>query len=159
MTRLPLPLDIERWVLTSTDRLGLDHWQIRVVAHDGDIPGHDDADGRVEPVDGRWVATIHLAGHIWDDPTDARVTLAHELLHLAHRDATDVIRLTLPPLLADSTYTAVWETFRQAVELGVDRLAREVAALLELPPPRRPPSPPTGSRPADPGMWGAVEPS
>lgn len=110
-------------------RLGLSGWDVWVAAE----PSKDGALAHVEPTEGRRVAPVHLCSD-WPErgPEDKRQILVHELLHLVHRDQTDLIRSALPEsgYLPDGAYRLLWESFRLATEVMVDHLAQVLAPFM-----------------------------
>lgn len=107
--------------------LGLGDWKLMLVH----APCESDANGYVEPTDHRKRARISLGSDFADlDLDEKRHTLLHELLHLRHRDATDVIRLGLVGQLGNAAFQVLWECFRQQTELWTDGMADVILPML-----------------------------
>lgn len=103
-------------------------------------PPQEGALALIQPVDGRLLAELYVSGDFWQEtPKEQRQTITHELLHLVHREASDVIRLgAWIRHVGQGTYDATWEAVRDQFEKMVDRLAVIVAPSLPLPPDRMP---------------------
>lgn len=123
-----------RYVQQLRHLLELKDWYLEVMhATTGDDGDHD-AEAKIHPTEGQPHARLWLSGRFLDlTPEDQRHVLVHELLHLHHRDATDIIRLVVPEALGQLGNALLWEPFRQHVELMTDRIARAIAPLLPLP--------------------------
>jgi hypothetical protein len=128
--------------------LGLQPWDVFVAAEATDSED-DDAVASVHPTEGRRVAGVRI-GPGWADQSAEvkRDTLVHELLHLVHRDQTDIIRCGLASsgYLPQPTFDLLWETFRLATEVMVDHLTGLLTPHLpewhtEVAQPRRPRTP------------------
>ncbi len=127
---------VEKYVAILRDQLWLGEWvlEISVVDHPG---GNPHSDANCDPFDGQKRAKMEFATRIVDDPAELKRTVAHELLHLFHRDQTDVIRLTMQRALGSDAFEILWESFRQQTELMVDNLTTALVPLLANPEPRR----------------------
>ena len=59
----------------------------------------------------------------------------HELIHLIHRDQTDIIRVAAADAVSEqATYDLLWSTVKLATEVMVDHLAAIIAPTMPLPP-------------------------
>jgi hypothetical protein len=116
------------------DRLGLRDWEV-ILSHETTADNDDcDALASIHPTDGRRRAVLRLDRDFREfPPVEQRNALVHELTHLHHRDATDIIRLTLPVALGGVAYNILWENFRQQVELMVDNIAIPIAEMFPVP--------------------------
>jgi hypothetical protein len=135
-----------RWV--ASEYLKLADWRVWLMS---DPNADDDAIATVFPTQGRKRAQVWLERD-WQprSPEDKRHTIAHELIHLHHRDQTDVIRKALHEsgYLPQPAYDLLWESFRLATEVMVDELADVIAPTL----------PPYGSElPASIAVRGALD--
>lgn len=94
-------------------------------------PDDENAIAMIHPTEGRKLAVLFLCKEFFDMPReDIRHALIHECCHLIARDQNDVVRLTLPGLLGQSAYTALWEPYRLACEVATDTMAYAFAALI-----------------------------
>ncbi len=119
------------WKLRS--EMWLNRWIVDVLITE--YPGEDsDARASIQPVGGRYRAEMEVATYVAAaGGEDLRHVIVHELLHLWHRDSSDVVRLALPKELGGSAYRLLWESYRQTVELMVDEMAGAWAETLPLP--------------------------
>ncbi len=122
-------------VLRLRDAMWLGEWAITVQVVENPGGEHNNL-ASVMPVEGQYRASIEISPNAADDPVELHRTLIHELLHLAHRNQTDVIRLTMSDALGRDAYQILWETFRQQTELMVENLATVLVPLLPSPPSR-----------------------
>ncbi|HVM30779.1 MAG TPA: hypothetical protein VM305_08455 [Candidatus Limnocylindrales bacterium] len=124
---------LTEYIAQVRDALNLQAYKI--VLRDGPPPGREEATAMIQPVDGRMMAELWLGPSFWiETPEEQRQTIAHEMLHVLHRDATDVIRLgAWIRHVGQGTYDATWEVFRDHIEKMVDRLSVIVAPRLPLP--------------------------
>ena len=124
---------VARYVWQLRGEMWLGIWSIDVMLED--YPGEDsDALAAIQPTTAHHHAEIEIRpGVAQDGGGPLRHVVVHELLHLYHRDASDVLRLSLPKELSTSAYTLLWEAFRQATELMVDDMAHAWAEHLSLP--------------------------
>jgi hypothetical protein len=114
------------YIRSIADRLGLGHWTVFL----GSEPAEEHARAQVQPVEGRYVASIHVQADWWDSaPHERRNDIVHELLHLAHRDQTDVIRVGLlrSGFLSEAAGNMVWSLFATETERMVDHLTGVLA--------------------------------
>jgi hypothetical protein len=101
--------------------LGLPRWTISVM--EAPTKKKHDAQATVKPVDGRYVAQIHLNADwmTYDDDT-RRQTIVHEVLHLIHARVNDTIS-DAKYVMHDYEFDALWARYRRETELMVDHLA------------------------------------
>jgi hypothetical protein len=119
-------------VLRLRDAMWLGEWTITVIVNDR--PGGDPSNlAHVDPIQGQYRATIEVSTQAAEDPDELHRTLIHELLHLAHRNQTEVIRLSLIKPLGAGEYDIMWEAFRQQTELMVENLCTMLVPLLPMP--------------------------
>lgn len=120
-----------RYIALLKRRMCLSDWTIEVV---DEQPDNQEAIASVEPLDGRRVAYIRL-GSDWlkRSPEKKRYTIVHELVHLHHIPATDIIRLDMLKQLSQSTYDLMWGVFKRQLEYMVDGLSDAIAPLMPLP--------------------------
>lgn len=125
---------LKEYVTALRDMLGLRDWTI-FASHEIPEEAEDcNAIASIHPTDGRRRAVLRLARDFREmSPEEQRSALVHELLHLHHRDATDIIRLTLPKVLGGAAFDVLWEDFRQQIELITDNIAVAIAEGLPLP--------------------------
>lgn len=112
--------------------MGLDQWSLRVNSE----PSADDDDSlaaSVEPVEGRYLAVVKCGLGFWDDSWEnQRHYLKHELVHLHHRDSSEVWRtFNRAAMLPQTTYDALWESHRLLTELMTDQLAYAFDGLMD----------------------------
>ena len=124
---------LARYVWKLRSEMWLDRWAIDVLITE--YPGEDsDALASIQPTSVQYRAELEVATRAAETGGEKlRVTIVHELLHLWHRDSSDVFRLALPKELSHSAYTLLWESYRQSVELMVDGMAYAWAEHLSLP--------------------------
>ena len=124
---------VARYVWKLRSEMWLDRWSIDILVTE--YPGEDSGNkASIQPVNAQYRAELEVATGVAEaGGEDLRHTVVHELLHLWHRDSSDVFRLALPKALGDSAYTLLWESYRQTVELMVDGMARAWAETLPLP--------------------------
>lgn len=68
------------------------------------------------------------------DPEDMRNDIVHELIHVVHRDQTDLMRKAAAQAIEEqAAYDVLWEGFRLATEVMVDHLATIIAPSMPLP--------------------------
>jgi len=119
---------IERYMIRLAGDLHLDGWYLRLL----DCPTDEDATAEVLPTDHRRRASILVAHDFAARNLDEkRHAILHELLHLVHRDTTDVMRLGLVGQLGNETYRVLWECFRQQYELWTDGMADLLLPLID----------------------------
>lgn len=81
---------VEAWIAEALRTLDLNFWRVYVAAEE---PSSDDAIAMIEPTDGRRIAMLYLSERFLTDPLSEQMeTLTHEVLHLLHHDADEVIR-------------------------------------------------------------------
>lgn len=122
---------IAAYIRQVADLMGLAHWDVYLAAK----PAPKDAWASVHPVDGRQVAPIYVCRGWWDRSLeDRRNDIVHELIHVIHRDQTDLIRLGLADsgYLPEKAYRLLFSGFRQATEVMVDHLASVIAPSMPL---------------------------
>lgn len=124
---------VARYVWKLRGEMWLGIWSIDVLLED--YPGENsDSLATISPTNAQHRAELEIKPSVAEDGGERlRQTIVHELIHLYHRDASDVLRLSLPKELSTSAYTLLWEAFRQATELMVDDMARAWAEHLSLP--------------------------
>jgi hypothetical protein len=118
--------------------LNLGDWQIEI--------DPDPADPECAAHIYRWPekigATISIAGDgndqgpLWErSPEEIRLSILHELLHLHHIIATDLIEKEIDRVYGDGAYgRRILEPIHEAIEIGTDALARAICAAFPLPP-------------------------
>lgn len=117
---------IQAYINLIRDHMGLSHWDVFLAKE----PAREGACAMVEPVEGRQVAPIFLCQGWWDrSDDDKRNDIVHELLHVLHRDQTDLIRcgLSRSGYLPKKTRIMLWDRFSAATEVMVDHLASVIA--------------------------------
>jgi hypothetical protein len=119
-----------RWIATT--HLKLADWRVWLMT---DPAPDDGCIATILPTEGRKRAQVWLERD-WQPrgAEDKRHSLVHELLHLHHRDQTDLIRKGLHEsgYLPQSAYDLLWEGFRLATEVMVDEMADVIAPSLPL---------------------------
>lgn len=104
---------IQIYINDIRDFVGLGGWDVYIATKVATA----DAFASIHPVYGRHVAALAVCKDWWSlSPTVQRNTIVHELLHVVHNRATEVIR-TAPA----SNWQ--WRTFEREIELMVDHLA------------------------------------
>lgn len=124
---------LQLYIWSIRDLLNLRHWDVFLAA----APAEKDVNASVHPTVGRFVAGIHVAKDWLElDEAERRNSIVHELLHLVHRDQTEVIRCGLQDAgyLPDKAFTMMWRMFELHTEAMVDHLAGVLA-------PSMPPAP------------------
>lgn len=110
------------------EKLRLRDWTIRL-SHDH--PDNDECNAMIDPVVGRKLATIYLCKDFCSLSEQVQThSLCHELIHLHHISATDIIRLDLPQQLSQAYYDLLWGTFKRQIEYCVDGLADAFSLLV-----------------------------
>src|SRR5687768_9518251 len=109
-----MTIDWQAYVNEVAALLCLKDWTVRLVE---DHPNNMGALAEIEPVDSRRYALMRLCAH-WPDmaPEKQRHSIVHELLHLHHIGASDIIRLDMPRHLTQSMYDLLWGGFLRQVE-------------------------------------------
>ena|GEM_PF-6664468 len=126
--------ELKRYIRWLCDQLGLRDWEIILLHETTAEVGEGDAIAYIHPTDGQRRATLRLCSDFREmSPEKQRHSLIHELIHPHHRDATDIIRLTLPRSFGGVAYEVLWENFRQQVELMVDNIATAIAEQYPVP--------------------------
>jgi hypothetical protein len=112
---------IVEFAATVVGALGLPRWTIMVM--EAPTTDEDDAQATVKPVDGRYVAQMHLNAEwmTYDDET-RRQAIVHEVLHLIHARVNDAVS-DAKFLMHDYEYDALWARYQRETELMVDHLA------------------------------------
>ena len=107
--------------------LRLPEWDVYVIA---EPPDHKTAYAEVTPTEGRKVATIAFSPQIMGlEHEEIRRICIHELLHLHHRDVSQMF-YGIETNLGDHVYGAVVSYMRLNCEVMVDQLTFAFAALL-----------------------------
>lgn len=110
--------------------LGIRGWEIRWMEE----PSEEGTFATVLPTDQRRLARVYVCEGIEkEEPRIIHETLIHELLHLVHRDQSDVVRLAGTEAgMAKPAYDVLYECFRIQTELMVDHLASCFAELIRI---------------------------
>lgn len=119
---------LQLYIWDVRNRLNLGHWDVFLAAEPPDE--EDEAIASVHPVPGRWVAGVHVCPEwLTLDEAVKRNSITHELLHLVHRDQTEVIRCGLQDAeyLPGKAFTMMWRMFELHTEAMVDHLAGVLA--------------------------------
>lgn len=113
------------------DPVGIFGWMIKWKLEPPEDP---EAWASIQAVEGRKVAWVNLSNDFPDQPSDIiHATLIHELLHLVHRDQTDVIEHGAPKSgMAPAAYDVMYELFRLQTELMVDHLTDRFSELIPI---------------------------
>jgi hypothetical protein len=119
------------WLRVCADRLLLNHWTLRLW-HE---PPDEDAHASTTITDGRVFASFRFDNEIFEaDPLDARLHMAHELVHLLLDPMLQMVEHDLKGVLGDQALVVFRRPFRRELELAVDHLAGVVAPGLPMPP-------------------------
>lgn len=126
--------DIDTYLRRLADLMGLQRWDVYVSVK----PSAKGTLATVDPVQGRALAEIRVASDFHAGSPDDQVnTLVHELIHLIHRDQTDIVRIGVAAgevVGGQATYDLLWATFHLATEVMVDHLAAVIAPTMPAPP-------------------------
>lgn len=118
---------VQEYLWTLRDALRLSHWDVFVGAH----AAEKGALASVHPCPGRYVAGVRLSRGFWTEVSadEKRSVLTHELLHLTHRDLTEVTRVTLGAsgYLPNRAYALLCTQISTEAELMVDHLTTVIA--------------------------------
>ena len=122
---------IQAYVNQIRDLMGLHRWDIYVAVQ----RAPKGARASVLPVEGRAVAAVRFAKDwLTYSPEDMRSDIVHELIHVVHRDQTDLIRKAATEAIEEqAAYDVLWEGFRLATEVMVDHLTTIIAPFMPLP--------------------------
>lgn len=124
--------DVDAYLRRLAGFMGLERWDVYVSVK----PSRKDTLATVDPVQGRAIAEVRIARDFHAGSTADQVnTLVHELIHLIHRDQTDIIRVAAADAVSEqSTYNLLWSTVKLATEVMVDQLAAIIAPTMPSPP-------------------------
>jgi Zn-dependent protease with chaperone function len=118
---------VQLYLWELRDALGLQQWDVYLSSKAAAPECH----ASVFPTEGRWVAEVRVQKDFCTalDDDQKRAVLTHELLHLVHRDLTEVTRKSLlaSGYLPHRVYRMHWEQLRLEAELMVDHLTSVVA--------------------------------
>lgn len=121
---------IEKYVATLQRLLGLAQWQVVVGT---DLPP-EGAVAMIEAFDGTRRAVLCVKIDWWETtgPGNKRADLLHEVLHLAHHDASAVIRRFKEGNgdIGEYAWSLVWDQFSLNTEAWVDGLSLALAPLM-----------------------------
>lgn len=121
---------IQAYINQLRDLMGLHRWDIYVAVK----RAPKDARAAIHPADGRAVAALSVCkGWLDSDPDEIRNDIVHELIHVIHRDQTDLVRLTGHRALPRTAYLVLESAHRSATEVMVDHLAAIIAPTMPLP--------------------------
>lgn len=122
---------IQAYINRIRDLMGLHRWDIFVAVE----RAPKGTRASVLPVEGRAVAAVSFAKDWWaSDPEDMRNDIVHELIHVVHRDQTDLVRMVATEAIPkQAAYDVLWGAFRLATEVMVDHLAAVIAPTMPLP--------------------------
>lgn len=122
---------IQAYINQLRDLMGLGRWDVYVAAK----RAPKGARASVDPIEGRAVAGIRLEkGWLDSTPEEMRNDIVHELIHLVHRDQTDLVRaVACEAIPKQAAYDVLWGAFRLATEVMVDHLAAVIAPTMPLP--------------------------
>jgi hypothetical protein len=124
---------IAKYLLDIQKRLRLIDWELFI--HD-DPPEEDGIAAKVDPTEGRKHAVLYFSSNFMSrDPEDQRGIIVHELLHLHHIPASDIIRLDLwdSRCISNDAYKIVFGAFKRQMEYCVDGITDAIAPLFPLP--------------------------
>lgn len=111
------------------NQLFLKDWSIKLRL---DEHSEEGTHASIEPFVGRKLAILRLCEGFCDlSIKDQTHTLCHELIHLHHIAASDIIRLDLLQELSQSTYNVLLNSFKRQMEYCVDGLADAFSLLVE----------------------------
>lgn len=132
MTR-PATSEIRDYIKDLRDKMRLDAWDLTISE---DPPKAEGAWAEIDPTDGRWHAAIRFRDDFFDeDAEEQRANCVHELLHLTHYEAQEIIRNgEYRHQLGQALYDHVVGEFKHALERMTDFNARLVARSLPFPP-------------------------
>ena len=111
------------------DLLCLSDWTLRL---SDENPEEDTTLGMIEPLTGRKVAYIYLKDDFCDmSIEDQTHTLVHELIHLHHISATDIVRIDVEKVISRTAHHLLWGSFMRQMEYCVDGLADAFSRLVK----------------------------
>ena len=99
---------LARYVWLLRDEMWLTRWAINILITE--YPGENESNqATIAPTNARYRAELEVATGVAEvGGEDLRHTIVHELLHLWHRDSSDVFRLALPKELSSSAFILLW---------------------------------------------------
>lgn len=110
--------------------LCLSDWVLRVL--DDEFAEYP-ALASIEPVTGRKLAYLRLCKDFCGMSAEEQShALAHELMHLHHVNANDVVRVDLRGLLSQAEYDVIYSTYKRQHEYANDEIARSFVKLIPL---------------------------
>ena len=121
---------LEAYIWQLRDLMGLHRWDLFIAAE----RAPKGARAAVLPSDGRAIAGLSFCKGWFDStPDDMRNDIVHELIHIIHRDQTDLVRLSTFDVLERSTYIVLASAHKSATEVMVDHLTAIIAPFMPLP--------------------------
>lgn len=121
---------VQAYINEIRDLMGLRHWDIYVSTK----RAPKGALASIHPTDGRALAPLSLSkGWMGRPAEDQRLDIVHELIHVIHRDQTDLVRLSTLDVLDRPAYLVLISAHRSATEVMVDHLATIIAPTMPLP--------------------------
>lgn len=135
--------ELQRYVRSVADELGLQHWHLEVEVTDEHPPAdtlisdaeEDDwpAAATCDPIPGMHRATLRFStGFREESPEDQRETVVHELIHCHLADLYEFGRKGMSDLVHQSVYDMFMYGFSLAWEHAVDGMARAWSPKLPL---------------------------
>lgn len=118
---------IQRYLWSVRDKLNLSHWEVYLCQ---DLPDDPEAIAEIAPNGRKNTAGVSLSERFMKlDADEKRHVITHELIHLHHRNQTEVIRVALHEsgYVTQAAYDMLWATFNDHTEVMVDNLARLLA--------------------------------
>lgn len=117
--------------------LGLQHFELRLQFEEP--PGRPDAIAMVDSVPGTMLVRLFVSPRFWTETREyQRETILHELIHLMHREVTDLVENgKLEAVLGTPAFTLFIGAYRDQVEKMVDRMATTFDEFYPLPRLRR----------------------
>ncbi len=124
---------VAKYAWQVRDEMWLGLWSVNVLLTE--YPGAgEDALASIIPTSGQHKAELEIRISTANQGGEVlRRTVVHEMLHLYHRDSSDIFRLGLKEELGGSAYRMLWEAYRQQIELMVDDIAHAWESALPLP--------------------------
>lgn len=108
-------------IKTYATALNLNHWRIEAVVEQC-IDDDPDTMAQCEQFNGQTRAVIHLRSDM-EDTQEWRITILHEMLHVAHAHVDAMLQRVIFPHLPEAARVMADAAYRETYEPFVDSLA------------------------------------